>query len=46
MEGMRRKMNTSRKRGRREEWSRKEGGRKEISKGIRKKEGRENGMNE
>ncbi len=41
MEGKRREINTSRKRGRREKWSRKEGGRKEISKGVRKKEWRE-----
>jgi hypothetical protein len=34
MEGNRREINTSRKRGRKEEWSRKEEGRKKISKVV------------
>ncbi len=39
MEGKRREIITSRKRGRKEEKSRKEGARKEISRGVRKMKG-------
>ncbi len=41
MEGKRREINKIIKRGRRKEWSRKEEGRKEINKGVRKKERRD-----